>query len=208
MQLQPLLLAGTYAVQQLGQSMAACARLPLQHEILVGLGQLVELMTQGDDLGAGADQLMLHGRLDLAAPGQYLPPVRHGARQQIQQGLRVQRLLQKIEGPLLDRPDRQGDVPMPGDQDHRDLGIYPLHLGQQIQAIHRRHIDVRHQHAGPLFVEQGQCLLRVGEPPGPVARQVQQMAIGFQYIFVIIHQQHVGGATTGQQHGSHSRASS
>ncbi|MNG82729.1 hypothetical protein D3C79_414400 [compost metagenome] len=141
-QLQPLLLAGAYAVQQLGQGMAAGARLPLQHEILVGLGQLVELMTQGDDLGAGADQLMLHGRLDLAAPGQYLPPVRHGARQQIQQGLGVQRLLQKIEGPLLDRPDRQGDVPMPGDQDHRDLGIYPLHLGQQIQAIHRRHVDV------------------------------------------------------------------
>ena len=199
-QLEGLLPAGADPVQQPGQGMTTRAGRPLQQQVLVGLCQLVELAAKRHYLRTGADQLVIHRRLDLAAARQHGAALSAGPLQQAQQILRIERFLQKVERPLLDRPHRQRNVPMAGDHDDRDLGVQRLHAGQQVHAVHGRHVDVRDQHPWPLIRQQRQRLVGRSRRPGVVAGEPQQVAIGFQHVLVIVHQQHVGRTVSGQQH--------
>ena len=157
------------------------------HQFLAGAGladdqHRIGFMGNGLDQGIEAE----HGRMaadqavkaGAALPGggqlllqatvfqHQLPPL-DGPRQGGQDDVLVHRLLEKIVGPFLDRLHRQADIAVPGDQDHRQIGILLQNPFQQDHAIHLRHADVG-QHCGKSVpIDTGQGLERIAEGSAP-----------------------------------------
>jgi hypothetical protein len=68
------------------------------------------------------------------------------------------RLFQKIGSAILHGLHGHGDIAMPGDENHGQLGVQHAHGGQQPKAAHLRQADVADHDAGKI---RGQVLLRL-----------------------------------------------
>ena len=85
-----------------------------------------------------------------------------GAFQSDTEGIVVNRLGDEIGGFQLEALDGQVHVAMPCNHDDLGLRILLLDLLQQSDAIHARHLDIRHDNGRPPFPEALQAVLAVG----------------------------------------------
>ncbi len=84
-------------------------------------------------------------RLDLLQTGTLSPLFRihfNGAMNTVEHCLVIERLLQKINRSILNRPDCHGDITMTGDNDDRRVYLFCRKPRLQIQAADSRHTHI------------------------------------------------------------------
>jgi hypothetical protein len=109
---------------------------PAQHDAAVGARHLVELVLHLPERRACADHRVvgalpsLQRRVFPPEPRRFERPPDHH-----QQLVDVERLLDEVVGPLLDRRDRDLDVAVARDDHYRDRGIVAAHPLQDVDAV-------------------------------------------------------------------------
>ena len=127
-----------------------------------------------------------------AAVFQHQTAYLQGAAHAVEQGIAGEGLLEEVVGAGTHGLDRQGDVAVPGDQDHRQLRVLGMQLFQQLQAVDARHADIAHHHPRPVAREAGVQLPGIAQAGGAEAGEVEGLAQRLAQVRVIVDQQDLG----------------
>ncbi|MNV47129.1 hypothetical protein D3C71_1389860 [compost metagenome] len=98
--------------------------------------------------------------------------------QAAEQGLGAKGFFEKVVGAIAHRIDGHWHVTVAGQQDHRQIGIASLHLGQQFKAGHARHAHVAENHPGEMLRQLRQALVGPAEQLHFEPRQAQPLLDG------------------------------
>ncbi len=141
--------------------------------------------------GGGADEGYLvgfdrKGGFTQAAIFQYQMALFRGVPDRRDEPVRGIGLGQEIVGAVLHALHGGCDVAMPGDEDHRNVGIDIAHAPEQLQAVHVRHADVAYDYAVELTRQQRQRGARAGVRIHFDAVQLECLRVGAQQLLVIV----------------------
>ena len=103
------------------------------------------------------------------------PPLLGGVRDRGRQPLAVEGLGDEVVGPVLDRRDREVDVGVAGDEQHRELRVDRLHPLEELQPGHPRHADVGDDRALEVCVDRRERRLGAVERLHLEARELQHL---------------------------------
>ena len=184
-------------VQGAGDQVLADAGFPEQQQVRVGVGELGDAASQLLDRGRLADD----ARSERILCRQFVLQLAILQRQQtlvasppgaFHQPVGGEGLFDEVIGPLLHGFDRHGNVAMPGDQDHGEIGVDLPHGAQKVEPVHARQADVADQNARPVGLDLLQCLLRRLVEPDAEAGQLQALLIGQAQVELVVDEQDVG----------------
>ncbi|MCY1415971.1 hypothetical protein D9M71_314700 [compost metagenome] len=113
-------------------------------------------------------------------------------RHQIQQGTGLEGFDQVIGGALANRIHCTLDSPEGRHQQHRELRVALADDGQQLVAVHARHVDVAHHQAEGLFTQRHQGGLGAIHGAVVIATDHQGVRQGFTQGAVVFDQQNFG----------------
>lgn len=117
---------------------------------------------------------------------------RHIAADLIEQHLGGEGLGQVIDGPFAHGPHRAVNIGVGGHQQHRHLGILLTNVGQQGQAVHSPHLDIRDHHVEILARQGQQGPLTAVHLAALIATEQQGIHQRFAQAIVIFHYQDPG----------------
>ena len=95
-------------------------------------------------------------------------------------------LLEEVVGALAHGLDRHGYVAVPGDEDHRQVGIELDEPPQQSETVHAGQPHVRDDDARELRAERRLGGLRGRESPHLEARELQALRVGAPHLLVVV----------------------
>ncbi len=148
-------------------------------------GRRVAEQTAGQLLAVGQGQAQ-------AAVVQHQTAQRQRAAHRVEQRLAGKGFFEEVVGAGAHRLHRELHVAMAGDQQHRQVGIAALQVGQQLQAVDARHADIADHHAVPVGRQtclEGARVLQAGNlEPGEIERLAQRLA----QVRIVVDQHHLG----------------
>ncbi len=111
---------------------------------------------------------------------------------EIDQPLRLERLLDEVDRPFPHRGDGGVEIAMAGDHQHRDGGIAALDLLQQLQAVETRALqpDVEQHHRWPALLDRVESRIAVGRGAHGIAFVLEHPAHQLADVGLVVHHQH------------------
>ncbi|MNQ86160.1 hypothetical protein D3C85_1013460 [compost metagenome] len=106
------------------------------------------------------------------------PALVEGAAQAAEQGFRAEGFFEEIVGTVAHGFDGHRYIAVTGQQDHRQIGIPALHLGQQFQAGHAGHAHIAENHPGKMPGQLRQAFIGAAEQLHLETRQAQPLLDG------------------------------
>ena len=135
------------------------------------------------------------GQLMQGAVFQHQPALVQRPAQAAQQGFRAKGFFQKVVGAIAHGVDRHRHIAVAGQQNHRQVGITTLNLGQQLKAGHAGHAHVAEDHAREVPRQLRQALIGAAEQLHLETRQAQPLLDGAANAAFVVDHHH------GIQHG-------
>ncbi|RMR91538.1 hypothetical protein ALP78_05388 [Pseudomonas coronafaciens pv. striafaciens] len=189
-------------VQRAGDHFFACAGFAEDQHVGSRPGQCADLFAQTQDRRRLTDQacaqlLAITQGQAQAAVIQHQTAQRQSAAHAVEHGVAGEGLFQKVVGPGAHGLYRQRYIAMPGDQQHRQVGVLRVKLVEQFQAVHALHANIADHHARPVAADAFGQPGRFGQRQNVQASQVQRLAQGLTQVRIVVDQHHLNLAVDG-----------